>query len=180
MSGGVQLYSDFIKLGMIQIGFAGAGILNEKRDISVIGIAKGGKLIFMGHCRINAGTNLNIGSDVVVKIGNNVVVNGKADIISQRGITIGDNSIISWNCTLLDTDFHKIIKNGKTTNISEQIKIGTNCWVGCETTFLKGAAIPDNCVVGAKSLINKKFSVKNSLICGNPAKEIQYNIEWEK
>ena len=52
------------------------------------------------------------------------------------------------------------------------IKIGNDCWIGAGAVFLDGAELGDGCVVGANSVVNKKFD-DNSIIVGMPAKMIK-------
>jgi len=42
----------------------------------------------------------------------------------------------------------------------------------------KGTKIRNNCVVGANSLLNKKYDYENVVIAGNPAKVVKENIVW--
>lgn len=56
---------------------------------------------------------------------------------------------------------------------SNPITIGNYCFVGTASTILGGAALPDYCVLGANSLLNKAFTNPYRLYGGNPAKEIK-------
>ena len=44
--------------------------------------------------------------------------------------------------------------------------------------ILKGSEIPSGSVVGAMSMVNKKFEEENILIAGAPAEKIRSDIEW--
>jgi acetyltransferase-like isoleucine patch superfamily enzyme len=44
---------------------------------------------------------------------------------------------------------------------------------------LKGAVIPNGCVVAAGSVVTKRFEEENSLIAGTPARVTRTGIEWE-
>lgn len=46
--------------------------------------------------------------------------------------------------------------------------------------MLKNAQINANCIVGANSLVTKKFSEQYVVIAGNPAKIIKDDIEWDR
>lgn len=46
--------------------------------------------------------------------------------------------------------------------------------------ILKGASINDNSIIGFKSLVTKKYTEKNVIIAGSPAKIIKTNINWEE
>ncbi|MBQ8668401.1 acyltransferase, partial [bacterium] len=53
-------------------------------------------------------------------------------------------------------------------------------WVGMRVMILKGAVIPKGSVVGAMSMVNKKFEEENILIAGTPAEKIRSDIEWRR
>ena len=59
------------------------------------------------------------------------------------------------------------------------LMIGPHVWIGSSVTVLKGAVIPDGCVIAAGSVVCSKFEMKNALIAGNPARVIRENISWE-
>lgn len=47
----------------------------------------------------------------------------------------GNNSIISWDCLILDTDFHRIYKDGNMINENKPIEIGNHVWIGAITVL---------------------------------------------
>jgi acetyltransferase-like isoleucine patch superfamily enzyme len=55
---------------------------------------------------------------------------------------------------------------------SEPIRIGNYTFVGTNVVVLGGAVLPDYCVLGAKSLLNKTFHENWKLYGGVPAKPI--------
>ncbi len=116
-------------------------------------------------------------------IGNNVGISG-ATIYARKGITIGDNTAIGGNVKILDNDFHPIEvetrnqlladPNGGNSDLipAKEIKIGKNCFIGCNSIILKGSVLGDNCVVGAGAVVAGQFE-DNCVIAGNPAKVIR-------
>ena len=118
-----------------------------------------------------------------VHIGNNVGISG-ATIYARKGITIGDNTAIGGNVKILDNDFHPIEvetrnllladPNGGESELipSREIKIGKNCFIGCNAIILKGSELGDGCVVGAGAVVAGKYAA-NSVIAGNPARVIK-------
>ena len=44
--------------------------------------------------------------------------------------------------------------------------------------ILKNSIIPDNSVIGAYSVVAKKFDEENVVIAGNPARICKRNINW--
>ena len=91
----------------------------------------------------------------------------------------GNNSIISWDCLILDTDFHRIYKDGNIINENKLIEIGNHVWIGAKSTILKGTKIADGSVIGAGSLCTGLLSDEKSIYAGQPAKLIKKNIIWE-
>ena len=121
--------------------------------------------------------------EAVIEIGNNVGISG-ATIYARKGIFIGDNTCIGGNCKILDNDFHPIeaetrnsllrdSKGGDSDLVpSKEIRIGKNCFLGCNSIILKGTVLGDGCVVGAGAVVSGRFE-DNSVIAGNPAKVIK-------
>jgi acetyltransferase-like isoleucine patch superfamily enzyme len=55
---------------------------------------------------------------------------------------------------------------------SRPISIGDYCFVGSNSVILGGAALPNYCVLGAKSLLNKAYTQTYRLYGGVPAREL--------
>jgi acetyltransferase-like isoleucine patch superfamily enzyme len=55
---------------------------------------------------------------------------------------------------------------------SRPISIGDYCFVGSNSVVLGGAALPNYCVLGAKSLLNKAYTQTHRLYGGVPAREL--------
>ena len=55
---------------------------------------------------------------------------------------------------------------------AKEIRIGKNCFLGCNSIILKGTVLGDNCVVGAGAVVSGKFE-DGCVIAGNPAKKIK-------
>jgi hypothetical protein len=56
---------------------------------------------------------------------------------------------------------------------SAPVTIGEYCFVGTNCVLLGGAVLPDRCVLGAKSLLNKAFTEAGYLYGGVPARALQ-------
>ena len=122
-------------------------------------------------------------SGAYIRIGDNVGMSG-VTIYARKGIEIGENTAIGGNTKILDNDFHPIEaetrnklladKNGGDSDLvpSKPIKIGKNCFIGCNAIILKGTELGDGCVVGAGAVVSGKFEA-GSVIVGNPARCIR-------
>ncbi len=148
--------------------------------------------------QINLGDNITINSGVLsnllglyqrshivaryggkIFIGNNVGLSG-VTIYAWKEISIGDHTQIGVNTKIVDTDFHALDPIVRQQNNCQDVKtakvqIGKNVFIGMNCLILKGSYIPDNCVVGAGSVVCGKFE-PNSIIAGNPARIIRKNI----
>lgn len=121
------------------------------------------------------------GAEII--IGNNVGISG-ATIYARSRIEIGENTCIGGNVKILDNDFHPIEvetrnrllndPNGGNSDLvpAKPIKIGKNCFIGCNSIILKGTILGDGCVVGAGAVVAGKFE-DNCVIAGNPARIIK-------
>ncbi len=120
----------------------------------------------------------------VLEIGDNVGISG-ATIYARKGIFIGDNTCIGGNCKILDNDFHPIdmedrlrllrdARGGDSELIpAKEIRIGKNCFLGCNSIILKGTVLGDGCIVGAGAVVSGQFE-GNCVIAGNPARVIRH------
>ena len=118
-----------------------------------------------------------------IRIGDNVGMSG-VTIYARKGIEIGENTAIGGNTKILDNDFHPIEaetrnkllmdRNGGDSDLipAKPIKIGKNCFIGCNAIILKGTELGDGCVVGAGAVVSGKFE-PDSVIVGNPARCIR-------
>lgn len=116
-------------------------------------------------------------------IGDHTWIGPKSELSSfdNSSIIIGKHCIFAKECMLRTSDSH-IIKdsNNKVINHPQNITIGSHVWLGQQTFILKGAKIPDGCIVGAKSIVTASSqSEPNSILVGQPAKIIKKNISWE-
>ena len=97
-------------------------------------------------------------------------------------IHIGKNFLIGQDVLIRTSDGHSIYNAGEEVpyNPPKDIYIGDNVWIGARVVVLKGAKIPNNTVVGACSVVNKKFNEENTMLVGNPAKIVKRNVFWKR
>jgi acetyltransferase-like isoleucine patch superfamily enzyme len=133
-----------------------------------------------------------INEEAEIVIGRNCQI-GSSDLIASKKITIGDDVIMSWGCTLLDSDNHSIfwkyrkedvaiarkshfetdgerITKGHNWESVERIpiEIGHKTYVGMNSVVLKGVKIGEECVIGANTVVRKSVPAKTISI-GNPS-----------
>lgn len=168
-----------IKTGMIQIGFGNIGIFDMKRSRSIWQVS--GKVTFKGEAYIGHGAKISVNEDAHLEFGNNFRVTAESEIVTEKSIQFGNDVLVSWDCLIMDTDFHKLLdQTGKIINPPEPIIIGNKVWIGCRNVILKGSKISDGSIIGANSFLSKDISDKSGLYAGNPIRYIKGDINWER
>lgn len=122
-------------------------------------------------------------SHSLIQIGSRTEGGHDTSFVSMEGrkVEIGDDCLFSYRVEIRNTDSHSIIsKEGKRTNPAEDIVIRKHVWIAQDCLILKGSIIPANSIIGAKSLVNKKFTEEGSIIAGSPAKLLKSGYNWTK
>ena len=120
---------------------------------------------------INKGCKLVIGKNAVFTIDDKSFINEQSVVYCMKQISIGKNCAIAWNVTIMDSDMHKIIKDGMVLNNDKAILISNKVWIGVGSIILKGTLISDNVIVAAGSIITNKLEVSNKVYVGHLPKQ---------
>lgn len=94
------------------------------------------------------------------------------DIMFPEKITVGDNSIIGYNTTLLAHEY--LIREYRL----GEIVIGNEVMIGANTTILPGVRIGDGAIVSAGTLIHKD-APSGAFVGGNPMRVIYTKEQME-
>ena len=157
-------------------------IFNQDIDFLYRGGATG-KLI------ISKGSTINIKKNVIffsncqfetfgesyAEIGENTHFNNNVTLIVRDRVVIGNDTIVSQNVIIRDSDVHSIC--GQTNHAP--IIIGNHVWIGTNAIILKGVTIGDGAVIAAGAVVTSDVPA-NCIAAGNPARVIKENVQWEK
>lgn len=88
------------------------------------------------------------------------------DVFFPEKITIGDNSIVGYNTTILAHEY--LIHEYRLGDVH----IGSNVLIGANCTILPGVTIGDGAVVGAGTVVHKNVAA-GSFVAGNPLQVIR-------
>ncbi|WP_168118484.1 acyltransferase [Paenibacillus sp. HB172176] len=88
------------------------------------------------------------------------------DVFFPEKISVGRNSIIGYNTTILTHEY--LIKEYRL----GQVVIGDSVMIGANTTILPGVTIGDHAVVAAGSLVHKDVPA-HAFVGGNPMRIIE-------
>ena len=123
-------------------------------------IKDGTKVILSPGCWISHHCSFWGGGTIV--LGKNTHIGSFSSIFASKdgGVSIGDEVNCSRNMFVIDSnhsydDVNSLIRLQPLR--SEKITIGNDVWIAANVTIVKGASIGNGCVVGACSLVNKKF-----------------------
>ncbi|UKH20695.1 acyltransferase [Actinobacillus pleuropneumoniae] len=97
-------------------------------------------------------------------------------------VKIGKDCMLSSGIFFRAADGHTIfdVNTKNVMNYSSPIIIGDHVWIGANSTFLKGAEVASNSIVGTHSLVTKKFSKQFCAIAGIPANVVREGINWDR
>ena len=182
-----RLYKDIIYNIVTERGTGNKIIIEEGGGITYSNIYFGGN-----NCVLHIGKNTNLRDCRVrfennggqIFIGDNTTAESGCEFASCEGksVNIGNDCMLANNVDIRNTDSHSILNNkGERINPAADIMIGNHVWIGIRSLILKGAKIPNNCVVGAQSMVTSSLkTTENALIAGSPAKVIKDGINWDR
>lgn len=179
---GLLIVKGPIKPGMIKLSIGGSkDLIKYENTKSYVSIDKHSTLCFTG--KANFSKHISIVMDHAnVTIGDNFNCNYGCRISSLKQLIIGDDVLLGGNVVIRDSDGHTIFNLDEPTLLHENketITIGNHVWIANESSILKGANIPNNCVVGYSSICTRNILQENSLIAGCPARVVKTNINWK-
>lgn len=120
------------------------------------------------NCSCNIGKNLSITKSVALGL-----------YEDNSSFECGDDVMISHGVTLRGSDGHAILSSkNEVLNKAYGIKIGNHVWIYQDVFISKNTEIPSGCIVGARSVVTKKFTEENCIIAGTPAKIVKKDIHW--
>ena len=167
---------DKVKTGIVRIGFTGADMIDYRHHRTVLQID--GQLNIGGKVKIGKGSRIIVAGELT--LGKNFITTGDSTIICENKISVGENTMLSWECVVMDTDQHTIFDmENNQINGCTKVVIGNNVWIGARSFILKNSTIEDGCIIGANTTLSKSFPEQNVIIAGTPPKIIKRNISWQ-
>ena len=118
----------------------------------------------------------------VIKIGDKTSIEeARITSFEPYKIEIGKDCMFSADIVIMNTDVHKIYDTTTKlkTNEGKEISIGNHVWLGIRTIVLKGVNIGDNSIVAAGSIVTKDVKA-NTVVSGNPARQVKENRNWSR
>lgn len=157
-----------------------AGLSQAAQRSTILRLDRNAQLtVTNGAFQVFYGGDIVIFANAKLTVGNSYI-NSDCKIRCGSKITIGDDCAISHNVTIIDSDFHVLIRGGEELpRHGTGIEIGNHVWIGTGVTILKNVHIGEGSVVAAGSMVTKDVPAR-ALVAGNPAVVIEEDISWKK
>lgn len=103
-------------------------------------------------------------------LGAHAAITNRHLIDATSSVVIGDfTTVAGWGSQILTHSIDLALSRQS----SRPIHIGRYCFVGTDCVLLGGSALPDYAVLGAKSLLNRRFADSHWLYGGSPSRPIK-------
>lgn len=167
-----------------RIGRTGALAVHPSAKVNFRGIGNGVRLS-VGQGSMFEGTIAADRPGATVAIGDNSFV-GTSLIVCASHVTIGNDVLISWGCTIVDHHSHVVEWAGRKDDVRKwnagikdwtgvkiaPVVIGDKAWIGFNSIVLAGVTIGEGAVVGAGSIVTRDVA-PYTIVAGNPARLIR-------
>lgn len=146
-------------------------------DWTLIKVDNRGRLHLGNNVSIYAGVRVIVADYAEIKIGENSSIAANTYLLARKQISIGCNCAISWDCQIMDSDFHSIETESEDQNKDLPVTIGNHVLICSKVTILKGVKIGDHAIIAANSVVTR--DIPDGVIAGgNPARIIKRNTTW--
>lgn len=173
---GTIILPEKVRFGMIKFGYGGA-VFDAKNKNSVWQLK--GNIVFKGTAIFGNGTVVSVLENSKLIIGDKFSVGSNSKILCRKRIEFGDSCLLSWNVTVMDTDFHEILnENNQIINKPKSITIKDKVWIGCNVIILKGITIGKGSIIATNTVVSKSNEKENIIISGSKQQVIKENIKW--
>ena len=98
-----------------------------------------------------------------IEIDKGVFLNENVSVTALESIQIGKNVTIANNVVIVDHDHDYMMQSGNSF-VTEPVYIGDECWIGANSTILKGVTLGARCVVAAGTVVRAGNYPSDSLI----------------
>jgi acetyltransferase-like isoleucine patch superfamily enzyme len=162
--------------------FDGFFVHTQKLEKDFVNVTIGKNCYLMGQIELYSPT-------ARVVIGDGVFIGPNTKLFCRESITIENDVMVSWGCTIIDTNAHSLrseerkndVVNWKkgpnfkdwTVVVSKPVIIRQKSWIGFNAIISKGVIVDEGTVVGSGSVVTKSTE-KFSVVAGNPSRTVKF------
>lgn len=173
--------SRYVKNGNVIIG---KNCKIQHLNIYITDPADGIAYISIGDDCMISGNILIYGKEARVEIGNGVFIGNGTTLFCRNEIKLENDIMISWGCTLIDTNAHSLHSMERISDVRDWIKgeryknwevvessplyVEESCWIGFNSIITKGVVLKRGSVIGCGSVVTKSTEAYG-VYGGNPA-----------
>ena len=171
-----------LKKGNIQFG---SNCIFESAYIEILHTEKNCNNIIIGNnCNIMGSLSI-YAKNAKIIIGDGVFIGPGTKVICYDEIRIENGVMISWDCTIMDTNSHSLKSKERQNDVLDwnkgfafkdwsnveykKIHINEKSWVGFKSIILKGVILGKGTIVASGSVVTKNTD-DYTIIGGNPAR----------
>jgi acetyltransferase-like isoleucine patch superfamily enzyme len=153
-------------------------------EISISGAVNDNENISIGdHCMLS-GKIVLYSPNAKVTIEDGVFIGPDTTLFCYDSITIEKDTMISWGCTLIDTNAHSLHSAERKNDVMDWMKgpahknwsvvetkpivVRKQSWIGFNSIITKGVELSEGTVIGCGSVVTKSTEAY-SVYAGNPA-----------
>ncbi len=117
----------------------------------------------------------------LVEIGSKTVMGQDCTISAYKHVRIGTECVIADRTMFIDFD-HGVVETERAIRhqgiYMEDVRVGSNVWIGYGACILRGVSVGDNSIVGTNSVVTKDVPA-NAVVGGVPARVLRMRDEPE-
>ncbi|NKN36371.1 acyltransferase [Agrobacterium sp. a22-2] len=137
--------------------------------------------IEIGALHIAKRLTIVVRSDASIRIGDRTSAQSLNIVADSAAVDIGEDCMISSAVIVRTTDAHGIydMLTGGLLNRPGPITIGNHVWLGYNAIISRHTTIGVNCVIGAKSYLQKITVPDNAVAVGKPGRVVRLGVIWD-
>jgi len=135
------------------------------KNSTIVCLGENSTLQINGDVHIGPGCTIRVGANGTLTLEGGNVIAHDTTIISTKKISLGKNTSVSWNCTLIDDDAHSFFRTDgkKIKKIRKPLLIGNNVGIQMNVLIPSGTKIGNNSIISANTVVRAEV-LDNTLI----------------
>lgn len=160
---------------LLEIGTRFAGF-TDRHDRTLLHVE--GKLIFEGKSYVGRGCRVEIGRDAIAQFGS-AYLGPHSRLVIMNGLQAGARFNMSWNCEIVDSNFHPLHYQGREVKRDPCISFADDVWLGHNVKVMPGVRLAQGTVVAAHAVLTKPCAEERVLLGGFPAAILQRDVSFD-
>ena len=163
----VSVVFSFVKFCLMKLVLGSAFRFHpvERFSPNVVTEFNRGSRVTLGKMvRVHSGCKLKARRGGVLTLGDDVKLNYNCILVCHESISVGAGTIFGPSVLVYDHNHDHRFPLREDRFCSSPISIGRDCWIGANTVILRGAAIGDNCVIGAGCVVRGEIPAGTVLV----------------